>query len=164
MSIATLTGGSGAVACLLTDGSFSAGKRRKLVGGAHLAAPENHALCLWNRDYMMTDAASVLREGAVIAKNTYDKFLRTLGWKRDGSDKVIFHQVGGAHRAALLDNLGISASKDFNTYEFLGNIGTVSLPLTAAIAEERDFLNSGDTVAFLGIGSGLNCMMLGWEW
>lgn len=162
-SIATLTGGSGGVACLLTDGSFGS-KRRKLLGGAHQTAPDHHAMCRWNRDFMTTDAAGVLREGAVIAKKTYDKMLGTLGWKRDGSDKVVFHQVGGAHRAALLSNLGISESKDFNTYEFLGNIGTVSLPLTAAVAEEREFLSPGDTVTFLGIGSGLNCLMLGWQW
>jgi 3-oxoacyl-[acyl-carrier-protein] synthase-3 len=43
-------------------------------------------------------------------------------------------------------------------------MGTVSLPLTAAIADERDILEAGDKVAFLGIGSGLNCLMLGMEW
>ncbi len=43
-------------------------------------------------------------------------------------------------------------------------MGTVSLPLTAALAEDREFLNRGDRVAFLGIGSGLNCLMLGLEW
>ena len=43
-------------------------------------------------------------------------------------------------------------------------MGTVSLPLTAALAEERGFLERGSRVAFLGIGSGLNCLMLGWEW
>ena len=43
-------------------------------------------------------------------------------------------------------------------------MGTVSLPLTAALAEDRGFLEPGDRVAFLGIGSGLNCMMLGVEW
>ena len=162
-SIATLTGGSGGVACLLTDGSFGS-KRRKLLGGAYKSAPEHHDMCRWNRDFMTTDAAGVLREGAVIAKKTYDKMLATLGWQRDGSDKVVLHQVGAAHRGALLSNLGIHESKDFNTYEFLGNIGTVSLPLTAAVAEERDFLAPGDTVTFLGIGSGLNCLMLGWQW
>ena len=47
---------------------------------------------------------------------------------------------------------------------FLGNIGTVSLPITAAIASERGFLKQGDWVGFLGIGSGLNCMMLGIHW
>ncbi len=46
----------------------------------------------------------------------------------------------------------------------LGNIGTVSLPITAALADERGALEPGDRVAFLGIGSGLNCMMLGVEW
>ena len=36
--------------------------------------------------------------------------------------------------------------------------------LTAAIAEDRGALRPGDRVAFLGIGSGLNCLMLGLEW
>ncbi|MBW2648085.1 MAG: 3-oxoacyl-ACP synthase III, partial [Deltaproteobacteria bacterium] len=43
-------------------------------------------------------------------------------------------------------------------------IGTVSLPITAAIASEREFLIKNDLVGFLGIGSGLNCLMLGIEW
>ena len=50
------------------------------------------------------------------------------------------------------------------TFEFLGNVGTVSLPITAAIASERGFLERGDRVGLLGIGSGLNCVMLGVEW
>jgi 3-oxoacyl-[acyl-carrier-protein] synthase-3 len=36
--------------------------------------------------------------------------------------------------------------------------------VTAAIAKERDALLPGDLVAFLGIGSGLNCLMLGIQW
>ena len=60
--------------------------------------------------------------------------------------------------------LDIPAAKDFSTFEYLGNIGTVSLPLTAALAEEREALEPGDRVGFLGIGSGLNCLMLGFEW
>ena len=35
---------------------------------------------------------------------------------------------------------------------------------SAAIAKERDFLLPGDVVGFLGIGSGLNCLMLGIQW
>jgi 3-oxoacyl-[acyl-carrier-protein] synthase-3 len=72
--------------------------------------------------------------------------------------------VGSSHKDSILKTLGLSPELDYSTYEFLGNIGTVSLPLTAAVAEERSFLTAGDRVAFLGIGSGLNCMMLGWEW
>ena len=63
-----------------------------------------------------------------------------------------------------LKTLGIAEEKEFCTFPYLGNVGTVSLPLTAAIAEDRDFLRPGDRVAFLGIGSGLNCLMLGLEW
>jgi len=79
-------------------------------------------------------------------------------------DKVICHQVGASHRDSILKTLGIAEEKDFSTYPYLGNMGTVSLPLTAALAEEREFLRPGDRVGFLGIGSGLNCLMLGVEW
>ena len=44
------------------------------------------------------------------------------------------------------------------------SIGTVSLPLTAALAHERGVIKPGHRVGFLGIGSGLNCLMLGLEW
>jgi 3-oxoacyl-[acyl-carrier-protein] synthase-3 len=79
-------------------------------------------------------------------------------------DKIICHQVGSMHRDTILKALGISSDRDFSTFPFLGNMGTVSLPLTAALAEEREFLRPGDRVGLLGIGSGLNCLMLGVEW
>ena len=44
-SLATLTGGSGAVAALLTDGSFGP-KRRRLVGGAYRRS-EHYRICRW---------------------------------------------------------------------------------------------------------------------
>jgi 3-oxoacyl-[acyl-carrier-protein] synthase-3 len=87
-----------------------------------------------------------------------------MGWARNQVDKVICHQVGEGHRDTILKELGIAPEKDFSTYKYLGNIGTVSLPLTAAIAAQRNFLKTGDRVGFLGIGSGLNCLMIGWEW
>ncbi len=46
-SLATLTGGSGAVAVLLTDGSFSTANRPRLLGGAIRTAPRFHDLCRW---------------------------------------------------------------------------------------------------------------------
>jgi 3-oxoacyl-[acyl-carrier-protein] synthase-3 len=73
-------------------------------------------------------------------------------------------QVGAGHQESILSALGIAREKEFATYPYLGNVGTVSLPLTAALAEDREFLQPGDRVAFLGIGSGLNCLMLGLEW
>ncbi len=162
-SIATLTGGSGAVAVLLTDGSFGA-RGPKLLGGVAQAAAEHFDLCRWDRDFMRTDAAAVLKHGVELARATWKKFAAETGWSGETIDKTICHQVGGPHRAAVLGAFGVPVEKDFATYEYLGNIGTVSLPLTAALADERGFLEQGDKVGFLGIGSGLNCMMLGWEW
>jgi 3-oxoacyl-[acyl-carrier-protein] synthase-3 len=174
-SLATLTGGSGAIAVLLTDGSFSGSPRRRLLGGAMQTAPQFHALCRWGIEAIMprsaayqqfaaTDSAAVLKHGVELGARTWTAFLRKLGWVRDQVDKVICHQIGAGHQETMLKTLGIAREKDFCTFPHLGNIGTVSLPLTAAVAEDRDFLRPGDRVAFLGIGSGLNCLMLGLEW
>jgi acyl-CoA:acyl-CoA alkyltransferase len=172
-SLATLTGGSGAVAVLLTDGSFSRSGRRRLRGGMTQAAPEHHRLCLWGvtpngkgsfEQSMSTDAVSVMNFGVELGMQTWNRFLPEVEWKDSEVDRVVCHQVGSAHQSAILKTLGISLHKDFTTYEFLGNMGTVSLPLTAALADERDVLSAGDRVAMLGIGSGLNCLMLGVDW
>lgn len=163
LSLATLTGGSGAIALIITDGSLG-GPHHRLLGGNLRAASEHHGLCQWYRDTMSTDAPAVLKYGVTLAQRTWKGLLDVLGWDEGSVDKVICHQVGGAHRSSVLAGLGISEDKDFSTFEYLGNIGTVSLPLTAVIAGERDFIKPGELVAFLGIGSGLNCMMLGWEW
>jgi len=182
-SVATLTGGSGAVAVLVTDGSFSRDGRRRLVGGTTQAAPQHHGLCRWGltaaaalgetlsggvihaaRQFMSTDSVAILKFGVDLGLRTYKGFLGRLGWAADMVDKVICHQVGTVHRDSVLKALGISRDRDYSTYQYLGNIGTVSLPLTAALAEERGFLRPGDRVGFLGIGSGLNCLMLGVEW
>lgn len=171
-SLATLTGGSGAAAVLLSDGSFGS-KRRRLIGGAAESAPEHHGLCIWGLDkrnpkalveFMRTDSVSVLEHGIELGVRTWKNFLGQLGWTVQQVDKVICHQVGSGHKDSILNTLGLSEEKDFSTFSYLGNIGTVSLPLTAALAEEREFLKPGDRVGFLGIGSGLNCLMLGWEW
>ena len=224
-SLATLTGGSGAAAVLLTDGSFENDKTHKLLGAANQSAPEHHKLCRWGvtltpialgelmfspdklltaidqimepdvlpsavkdimnsrkippalasimptqklpdalTEFMSTASVAVLTHGAKLGVKTWGSFLTKMGWARDQVDKVICHQVGEGHRDTILKELGINPAKDFSTYQDLGNIGTVSVPITAAIAEQRQFLKPGDRVSFLGIGSGLNCLMLGWEW
>ena len=171
-SLATLTGGSGAVAVMVTDGSFGNRTRRRLLGGSIMAEPQHHGLCRWGvehvlnkaRQFMFTDSVAVLKFGVDLGIRTWRTFLGKFGWASEMVDKVICHQVGAGHRDTILKALGISKEKEYSTYEYLGNIGTVSLPLTAALAEERDFLKPGDRVSLLGIGSGLNCLMLAVEW
>ncbi len=217
-SVATLTGGSGAVAVLVVSSDFSREKRRKLLGGVVKNESQHHHLCRWGFQsilpaavgtvgkvlgsnagalvqkgierthdlalgatallkqgfdlglrhvkipFMETHAGEVLKHGVELGNRTWNAFLAKLGWRADHLDKVICHQVGSGHRDAVLKALGIPLEKDYSTYPFLGNMGTVSLPLTAALAEEREFLSPGDRVGWLGIGSGLNCLMLGLEW
>jgi 3-oxoacyl-[acyl-carrier-protein] synthase-3 len=174
-SLAVLTGGSGAVAVLLSDGSFAHPQRRRLLGGAIRTAPQFHDLCRWGiapseprehgfHQFATTDAAAVLTNGVQLGRETWQAFLKLLGWNADSVDRVICHQVGRSHQDTILKALGIPGAKDFTTYPYLGNTGTVALPLTAALAERQGFLQTGDRVAFLGIGSGLNCLMLAVEW
>jgi len=172
-SLATLTGGSGAVAVLLTDGSFTPSRRPRLLGGVNIAEPQFHGLCRWGLSaespdirvpYMKTDAVAVMKHGVELGKRTWAAFMNELELSTSRVNKIICHQVGEAHQKLILQTIGISPEKDFTTFEFLGNMGTVSLPITAAIAKERDFLLPGDIVGFLGIGSGLNCLMLGIQW
>ena len=96
--------------------------------------------------FMATDSIAVLKHGVELGTRTWKAFLRKLGWVAEQVDKVICHQVGSGHRETILEALGIDPNKEFSTFPYLGNIGTVSLPLTAALAEERDFLRPGDRV------------------
>jgi acyl-CoA:acyl-CoA alkyltransferase len=171
-TIATLTGGSGAAAVLLTEASLSRSGHR-LVGGTVRHAHQHHRLCLWEaqtdptsdgRHLIETDAMGILSNGVRLGSETFKAFKRELAWPADQPDRIICHQVGQTHQNNILAAIGVPAEKDFTTYRYLGNIGSVSLPITAAIADGRGAIRKGERVGFLGIGSGLNCLMLGIEW
>ena len=172
LGLATLTGGSGAVAVVLTDAESSFTDRR-LVAAAALAAPEHHRICRWgpthgllgeSTNVMDTDASAVLEHGVTLGHATWERLLVATGWRASDVDRVICHQVGSAHREQVLGAIGVDPGRDYSTFETLGNMGTVSVPITAALADEAGFLRKGDRVALLGIGSGLNCLMLGVQW
>ncbi|SMF30733.1 3-oxoacyl-ACP synthase III [Pseudobacteriovorax antillogorgiicola] len=172
-SLATLTGGSGAVALVLTSQRKSEVCQHRILGGVTRADSQYHDLCRWGmrrlkdslfEQFLTTDAVSVMKHGVQLGIRTWQALLAELKWAQDTIDRTISHQVGRSHRASILKALGLQESMDFPTYQVLGNMGTVSLPLSAAIADEKGFLKAGNKVGFLGIGSGLNCMMLGVEW
>ncbi len=172
--LATLTGGSGAAAVLVTTQDFLDTNRHRILGGVYRAAPRHHTLCRWGleptssppdvRPYMYTDSVTVLKHGVELAAATWKDFMSELSWSPDMINRVICHQVGSAHQNIILETFGIDISKDYSTYPDFGNMGTVSLPFTAAVADENGLLSEDDRIGFLGIGSGLNCMMLGLEW
>lgn len=165
-AFASLTIGSGAAAMLLTHASVAPSAPR-FVGSLARAATEHHELCHGDFDlelggpWMDTDSEALLVAGNALAAKTFAPFLDELGWTRESIDRVVTHQVGVQHRRALFDTLELDRSKDFPTVETLGNIGSVSLPLSLSLALESGAIKSGERVALLGIGSGLQCQMLG---
>ena len=64
----------------------------------------------------------------------------------------------------MFESLGLELKIDYSTLEWLGNTGSVALPITAAIGIEDGHLAKDDHLALLGIGSGINVLMLAVDW
>ncbi len=165
---ASLTIGAGAAACVLTRGEGTGGQR--LLGGTVRAATHHHELCAGDQrpgnagPLMETDSEALLHAGNDLARETFAAFLDEFGWSRPDLDRIVTHQVGTAHKRLLFETLELDHGRDFTTVEFLGNIGSVSLPITFALALEEGFIAPGHRVAMQGIGSGLHCLMLAVKW
>ncbi len=166
---ANLTIGSGAVGAIVCHDSLVKGHPHRLLGGAARAATDYNQLCQGDAHgaealQMQTDAEALLLAGVQVARQTWADFTVATGWNAATVQRFICHQVGAAHRRQLYAGLEIDLAKDFSTFETLGNIGSVSLPATLAQAVAAGAVKTGDQVALLGIGSGINCMMLALEW
>jgi len=171
-AFASLTIGSGAAAVILASDELAPDGHR-LLGGVAMCDTSDVSLCRSDVDQgfgagsaplMNTDSERLLVAGCELAGRTWRAFLTQMGWTADIIDKAVTHQVGRAHKKLLYETVGMDEAKDFPTLEFMGNVGSVSLPASLAIGAERGHFSKGDKVALMGIGSGLNCMMLGLEW
>ncbi|OPZ24928.1 MAG: 3-oxoacyl-(acyl-carrier-protein) synthase 3 protein 1 [Lentisphaerae bacterium ADurb.BinA184] len=168
---ASLTIGSAAVAVLLTRATPGQPGLR-LVNATHRCNTRFDHLCRGDADtgmaaaatpVMQTDAEELLLRGLDVARDTWDAFKAETGWTESTPALVCTHQVGRAHQQRLYQTLGLDLARDFSTFAELGNCGSASLPATAALALEAHPLAAGDRLALLGIGSGINCLMLGLE-
>jgi len=172
-SFASLTIGSGAVALVMTHENYSA-TGQKFIGGAYRANTVHSNLCQGGRDadpntltsatLMATDSEELLVRGIETAHATWNDFLIELAWQPSEIDVLFCHQVGQAHARLLFEKLQLDLAKNFETLAFLGNTGSVSAPITMAMGIEQNVFQPGQKAAMLGIGSGINCLMLGIEW
>ncbi|MGD0896240.1 MAG: 3-oxoacyl-ACP synthase III [Thermoguttaceae bacterium] len=169
-AMASLTIGSASAAILLVDRGLSRTGNR-LRGGIARTNSEQCRLCQGGVAetgepglLMATDSETLLYEGVATARDAFPEFLDQVGWAACGATKTFCHQVGRAHRKLLLETLKLDPAGDFTTFETLGNMGSVALPITAAMGLEQGHVRSGDRVALLGIGSGINVVMLGIDW
>lgn len=167
---ANLTIGSAAVAAIVChEDLLPAGARKhRLLAGSVLADTRHSELCQGDSEgdtlVMETDSEQLLLAGVEVAQRTWQAFTRESGWSPATPDRIITHQVGTMHRRKLYETVGLDLAKDFSSFEVLGNTGSAALPSTLALAVEQGALRDGQKAALLGIGSGLNSLMLAVEW
>lgn len=166
---ANLTIGSGAVAAVVChEDLLPAGSQHRLLAGAGLAATQHSRLCQGDTAggglQMETDSEQLLVAGVEVARETWELFEQETGWTRSTPDQLICHQVGSTHRRKLYETVGLDLTKDFSTFETLGNTGSAALPTALALAVDQGVVKSGTKAALLGIGSGINSLMLAVEW
>lgn len=139
----------------------------RITAASALARTRFNHLCRSDTDagasmapLMDTDSEQLLIEGIATARDNFESLLNVSGWDRSQIDRTVSHQVGSRHRAAMLQTLGLNAHQDSITFDRLGNTGSAALPVTLHHAIERGEIQPGHRVAMLGIGSGINSVML----
>ncbi len=167
-AFASLTIGSGAVGLVL-ESRRQNDTGHYLVGGTCRANTDHNELCQGGLNaeqgtLMSTDSELLLEKGIETASDCWTDFLSTLGWQKESIDRFFCHQVGRVHAQHLFNTLGLDPERNFETLPILGNIGSVSAPITMALGIEQGQLVQGQRAALLGIGSGINSLMLGVEW
>ena len=165
---ANLTIGAGSVAAVLCRKDLIA-QPALSIGCASVATDTSHNhLCEGDSSgsqlEMQTDSEALLEAGIAVAQNAWARFTEESGWSAESPDHIFTHQVGKAHTKALFEALSLSLQKDYSTFEFLGNVGSVSCPITLAHAMQQGVFKPGERAALLGIGSGLSSLMLSVEW
>lgn len=162
-NFATLTLGCGAAAMVLGRSQGEPGEHR-FLGGVTVAATQYSRLCLGSADRMVTNTKKLFHHGLEVALSTWEKAKDALGWTSGDLDHFILHQVGRAHTETFARILGLDLAKVFRLYPKHGNIGPASVPIVLSKLNEAGKLKSGDRIALMGIGSGINCSMAEIVW
>ena len=168
-AFASLTIGSGSVGLYMKRHDGNTQESPMLRHCAWRANTEHSDLCQGgssgsNTTLMATNSEALLVQGVDTAKMTWLDFTEKSGWGSSQIDCFFCHQVGSAHAKLLFEELGLDSKKNYETLHALGNVGSVSAPITMAMAIDNGVFTHGMKGAMLGIGSGINCLMLGVEW
>ena len=166
---ANLTIGSGAVGLLLCHRQYVNVPKPILLGGIVKTNSDACTLCeggVGAGDHltMQTEADKLLTAGIQLSKEAWNAFQAEMAWSNETAQCIITHQVGRQHQKKLYEALGLDPTKDYSTFPFLGNTGSVALPITLCKAVENQRIKNMMPVLLLGIGSGLSTIMLGLQW
>ncbi len=169
---ASLTIGSGSIAVIMSN-KKNTKFNHQLVAEATVSSTQHSHLCKGNEDKGMTDnqdtimhtnSEELMHNGIQTALATWQKFQNESNWNANMIDCICTHQVGTAHKKMLCDELQLDIKKDFETLSRYGNMGSVSCPFSLAKAVDEGILKENETLVMFGIGSGINCTILGVNW
>jgi len=155
---ASLTLGSGGAGAVVGRHSDNPGSH-SVVGGVARADTSYHNLCVGTLDRMRTDTRALLDAGLQVSKAGWGD-AEERGWL--DVDRYIFHQISQVHTNMLCERLGIDIEKVPLTFPLLGNVGPASIPIT--LSREAEYLEEGDKVLLMGIGSGINAAVMELIW
>ena len=162
-NFATLTLGSGAAAMVLGRSDLADGGH-PFHGGVNLAATEHNRLCYGQVEGMVTKGHELLVAGLGLAAKTWKKAVSELGWKIEDFQHCVIHQVSKIHTEKFCEIVGLDVDDVFRLYPNFANIGPAGVPIVLSKLNDEGRLKSGDRVALMGIGSGLNCTMAELVW
>lgn len=158
-NFATLTLGSASAAMVLGRTSDHP-EGHRFVGGVSRADTTHKGLCVGDLNQMTTDSRGLLEAAVVLAKDVWAGSQETFDWA--DLNTYVIHQVSKIHTAAMAEVAGIDQTRIPTIFEQFGNIGPASIPFT--LAQESANLAAGDRIACMGIGSGINAMVIEIEW
>jgi len=162
-NLATLTLGSAGAAMLLTHERLAT-QGHHLLNSVSLAATQHCRLCLGSAEGMITQAPKLLKEGVLLAQQTWTLAQEELGLNPSSIKEFVLHQVGRANHEAIIKTLQLPEERALRLYPELGNVGAVGVPLTLSMLLEQGRVQAGDHLLLMGIGSGLNTSMMEIKW
>jgi 3-oxoacyl-[acyl-carrier-protein] synthase III len=162
-NLASFTLGSASVGVILRHKSKSkTGKR--LLGGVTFSNTENCQLCVAQTTWMRTKSTALLKEGSKVVVETWTRFKKTFGWTNKMVNRLFTHQVSEPQRQIVLKKLNFGPEIDYPTLEYLGNTASVAAPISMAIGVDEGVVKDGDRIVLLGVGSGINSIILAIQW
>ena len=162
-NFATLTLGSGAAGMVLGRSDLAEGGH-PFLGGVNLAATEHNRLCSGQVDGMVTKGHELLVAGLGLAARTWKKAVDELDWKVEDFDHCVLHQVSKVHTEQFCQIVGLDIEDVFRLYPDFANIGPAGVPIVLSKLNDEGKLKTGERIALMGIGSGLNCTMAELRW
>ena len=148
---------------ILTSKRFST-TGHKLLGGIARAATQWHGLCVGTATKMTTNPTKLLSEGVAVAQRTWADVNPMLPLTPNVVKEYALHQVGAANHDEVLQALKLPPNRAIRLYIDNGNVGACGVPLSLSTLVQKGRVLKGDRVGLMGIGSGLNVMMMGVEW